>query len=317
MSSFVRRELARAEALNNALDDKASIGAVAALEARVTAIEEDMVPAMVIVDNLETNDPTRALSAAQGMALRALIHGLGDVKVVADLAAAGALDDLSKDDVVHVLNNGSGKWARYQITAEGDGTWAGASKVLLWTQDQAPASHRHAIADVTGLQTALNAKAPLASPAFTGTPTAPTQSSGDNSTKIATTAYADSAASSAATSAVANRLRRDQEDQTVTGGAAITSKNLGTISSGTLTLDMGDRGLQHYTNNGNHVLAPGSVTGASIIDIINGSTPGTIDLSGWTMAWGAAWLTTTASHKFRAVCVVGANGSSIHVFPMQ
>ena len=32
-------------------------------------------------------------------------------------------------------------------------------------------------------------KAPLASPAFTGTPTAPTPSAGDSSTKIATTAY--------------------------------------------------------------------------------------------------------------------------------
>jgi hypothetical protein len=43
-------------------------------------------------------------------------------------------------------------------------------------------------ATVTSL---LAAKAPLASPAFTGTPTAPTPSAGDNSTKIATTAYAD------------------------------------------------------------------------------------------------------------------------------
>ena len=39
----------------------------------------------------------------------------------------------------------------------------------------------------------FNAKAPIASPAFTGSPTAPTQSSSDNSTKIATTAYVDSA----------------------------------------------------------------------------------------------------------------------------
>ena len=37
----------------------------------------------------------------------------------------------------------------------------------------------------------------LASPALTGTPTAPTQSAGDNSTKIATTAYVDSAVTSA------------------------------------------------------------------------------------------------------------------------
>ncbi len=36
--------------------------------------------------------------------------------------------------------------------------------------------------------------APLASPDFTGTPTAPTQSPGDNSTKVATTAYVEAAA---------------------------------------------------------------------------------------------------------------------------
>lgn len=40
---------------------------------------------------------------------------------------------------------------------------------------------------------ALASKAPLASPAFTGNPTAPTQTQGDNSTKVATTAYVDSA----------------------------------------------------------------------------------------------------------------------------
>jgi hypothetical protein len=38
-------------------------------------------------------------------------------------------------------------------------------------------------------------KAPLASPALTGTPTAPTQSAADNSTKLATTAYATTAVS--------------------------------------------------------------------------------------------------------------------------
>ena len=37
------------------------------------------------------------------------------------------------------------------------------------------------------------ARAPIESPSFTGTPTAPTQSANDNSTKIATTAYSDAA----------------------------------------------------------------------------------------------------------------------------
>jgi hypothetical protein len=43
----------------------------------------------------------------------------------------------------------------------------------------------------TAQQTALDTKAPLASPALTGNPTAPTQAAGNNSTRIATTAYVD------------------------------------------------------------------------------------------------------------------------------
>lgn len=42
---------------------------------------------------------------------------------------------------------------------------------------------------VTNLTTHLNAKAPLASPALTGTPTAPTAATGTNTTQIATTAF--------------------------------------------------------------------------------------------------------------------------------
>lgn len=45
----------------------------------------------------------------------------------------------------------------------------------------------------------LALKAPLASPALTGNPTAPTQTAGNNSTRIATTAYADGAVSTAST----------------------------------------------------------------------------------------------------------------------
>lgn len=65
-------------------------------------------------------------------------------------------------------------------------------------------SHNHTTANtggnipeaaVTNLTLDLAAKAPLASPALTGSPTAPTASALNNSTKVATTAYADSAVS--------------------------------------------------------------------------------------------------------------------------
>ena len=45
------------------------------------------------------------------------------------------------------------------------------------------------LADQTDLQSALNAKAPLASPTFTGTPAAPTAAAGTNTTQLATTAH--------------------------------------------------------------------------------------------------------------------------------
>ena len=77
---------------------------------------------------------------------------------------------------------------------------------------------------VTNLTTDLAAKAPLASPAFTGTPSLPTgttgttQTAGDNSTKIATTAYADASSTAAASSKVASVTAGDTS--IVVGGTA-------------------------------------------------------------------------------------------------
>lgn len=51
--------------------------------------------------------------------------------------------------------------------------------------------------DVTGLSAALALKAPIASPALTGTPTAPTAAPGTNTTQIATTAFVEEAVAGA------------------------------------------------------------------------------------------------------------------------
>ena len=59
---------------------------------------------------------------------------------------------------------------------------------------------------VTNLVSDLGLKAPLASPALTGNPTAPTQSSSDNSTKLATTAFVTTAVA-----AVPNSLAADSD----------------------------------------------------------------------------------------------------------
>jgi hypothetical protein len=78
--------------------------------------------------------------------------------------------------------------------------------------------------------------APKASPALTGNPTAPTQSAGDNSTKIATTAYADNAVAAAA----ANLGKRPRVRAATTGNITIsTALNSGDTLDG-VTLANGD-----------------------------------------------------------------------------
>lgn len=81
-------------------------------------------------------------------------------------------------------------------TAVVDGSYGGAASVGTFTVDAkgrltAAANVSIAIAQsaVTNLVTDLSAKAPLASPTFTGTPAAPTAEVDTNTTQLATTAY--------------------------------------------------------------------------------------------------------------------------------
>jgi len=94
------------------------------------------------------------------------ITGMGDPTSAQD-AATKAYTDLQISNLV----NGAG--AAYDTLKE-------IADLLVADESTAAA-----------LATTVASKAPLASPALTGNPTAPTQSLSDNSTKIATTAYAD------------------------------------------------------------------------------------------------------------------------------
>jgi hypothetical protein len=84
--------------------------------------------------------------------------------VVANLTELEAIVDPANGDVYQVTNPGTGK-------SNAEYAYNGAAWIELGTD-----------IDLSGYAT-------LASPAFTGTPTAPTPTAGDDSTKIATTAY--------------------------------------------------------------------------------------------------------------------------------
>jgi len=137
-------------------------------------------------------------------------------------------------------------------------------------------------------------------------------------------AIADSAASNATKKVTFSNLWTNYlsskafgtENVAVTGGATVTSKSLGTTSSGTRTLDVGDCSLQHYTNGGAHTLAPGVITGACLVDITNNGSAGAITTSGFTKVSGDSF-TTTNGHKFRCHVSVGDGGSLLIVQALQ
>jgi hypothetical protein len=106
------------------------------------------------------------------------------------------------------------------------------------------------------------------------------------------------------------------EDQTIIGGARVTPKSLGTITSGTVTPDPGDRPIQYYNNNGAHVLAPSTNKGSFLLEITNSTAAGAITSTGWTKVDGDPFDTTN-TNKFLCSCVVSQSGSLLLVQALQ
>jgi hypothetical protein len=106
------------------------------------------------------------------------------------------------------------------------------------------------------------------------------------------------------------------EDQVLSGGAAVSEKDLGTKTSGTVQVDPGDRPMQRYVNGGAHTLSPAAATGACLVTISNNGSAGAITTSGWTKVAGDPF-TTTNGQAFRCHISNGNNGSLLIVQAMQ
>jgi hypothetical protein len=92
--------------------------------------------------------------------------------------------------------------------------------------------------DVTNLTSDLALKAPLASPVFTGTPTAPTPTIGDNTTNIATTAFVQNAIISVPSKeAVRLATIAALPANTYSNGASGVGATLTAVSVGALSID--------------------------------------------------------------------------------
>jgi hypothetical protein len=160
---------------------------------------------------------------------------------------------------------------------------------------------------VTNLTSDLSAKAPIASPTFTGTPSAPTAANGTNTTQIATTAFV-----------IANG-----GTGTVTSVSVATANGLSGSSSGGATpaLTLGTTLTGMIKGNGSAFLAasagsdyPGlssanTFTAANIFQGTTGSAAATFK----SRTGAIATITTSAAHGFSAGSTVLISGSDTDV----
>ena len=110
---------------------------------------------------------------------------------------------------------------------------------------------------------------------------------------------------------LADMVRLDAEDQTITGGARVTPKALGNLSGATITPDPGDRPMQTVVNNGAGSILPGSNQGSYTLIIKNASGAGAITTTGWTLIGDA--FDTTSTSRFVCSAIVEADVKALFV----
>ena len=143
--------------------------------------------AITLNNTLTSTSTTEGLTAAQGKALKDLIDGLnvGTGTNTGDNATNSQYSGLVSDTgTPAVLSNGSTPTLNSGISQAEMKTVIGLGNVTNTSDANKPVS--------TAQQTALDLKANKNSPSLTGTPLAPTASTGTNTTQIATTAYVKS-----------------------------------------------------------------------------------------------------------------------------
>ena len=89
--------------------------------------------------------------------------------------------------------------------------------------------------EFNNLQTAINTKSDIASPAFTGVPTAPTATAGTNTTQLATTAFVNAKVNTLGTMSTQNATAVAITGGTI-AGTTINGNVVGTNSVGARTI---------------------------------------------------------------------------------
>lgn len=116
---------------------------------------------------------------------------------------------------------------------------------------------------------------------------------------IFATLPAGNEAASALDSNFAQMLNLFAQNQVFLGGLTTVSIPLGTVSSGTLTVNCGLGEQQNFINNGAFTLAAPTTDGSTTLLMTNGATAGAVSFSGFSVgALTGDLLTTTNANKF-------------------
>lgn len=188
----------------------------------------------------------------------------------------------------------------------------------------------------SSIQTQIDTKAPLASPALTGNPTAPTQSAADNSTKIATTAYTDGAIATAVTGLLEFKGSTDASSNpnypAASKGDAYVVSVAGKVGGASgKSVDVGDMYIATADNAGGteasvgtswtvleHNLVGALLGSNNLSDVANAATAfGNIKQNATTSATGVSELATAAEAEARTDTVRAVTPVSLANFPVK
>lgn len=168
-----------------------------------------------------------------------------------------------------------GAYGATSSSGGGGGGGDGISLATLWTQLSTNTDAIYGSTKIHSSHLDLSAYAPKASPAFTGTPTAPTAAAGTNNTQIATTAYVQTAIANITPGTGGGITGIKVNGSTVTPVSGVVSLTIPTINSTMLTAlnsasSQSDQSNKYLTAAGTWKTVSGGTGGSGQDNVIEG-----------------------------------------------